>query len=156
MWRSSIALFTLLGAACGGAPAPVAPARVAPWLRSDPQRCLIPRDLREGMDDMARHCAETFVRENGYTDVTPEDSTRWVREQTDADGWHRVLAARSGSLDARSAAAQCSMRMCTVLFRVRRPVLLCAFRAVTMTQVFTKIHLVPGGIRDVTCQERQA
>lgn len=158
MWRSSVSLLLLLGAACGRAPAPVAPAeaRLAPWLRSDPQRCLIPRDLREGMDDMARRCAETFVRENGYTDVTPEDSTRWVREQTDGAGWPRVLAARSGSLDAQAAAVQCSMRACTVLFRVRRPVLLCAFRAVTMTQVFTKIHLVPGGIADVSCQQRQA
>jgi hypothetical protein len=43
-----------------------------------------------------------------------------------------------------------------VLFRIRRPVLLCAFRAVTMTQVFTKIHLAPGGIPDVSCQQRQA
>lgn len=155
-WRTSIPLLLLLGAACGRAPASIAPARLAPWLRSDPQRCLIPRDLREGMDDMARRCAETFVRENGYTNVAPEDSTRWVREQSDAAGWPRVLAARSGSLDPQAAAVQCSMRACTVLFHVRRPVLLCAFRAVTMTQVFTKIHLVPGGIADVTCQQRQA
>jgi hypothetical protein len=96
------------------------------------------------------------VRENGYTDLPAEDSTRWVRELDDAAAWPRVLAARSGSLDPRAAAVQCSMRECIVLFHVRRPALLCAFRAVTMTQVFTRIHLAPGGIRDVTCQERQA
>ncbi len=105
---------------------------------------------------MARHCAETFVRDNGYTDVPPDDSTRWVREQDDAAGWPRVLAARSGSLDPQASAVQCSMRECIVLFRVRRPVLVCAFRAVTMTQVFTKIHLAPGGMRDVGCDQRQA
>lgn len=158
MMRTTVlAFFVALGAAgCGRAPAPVAPARVARWLRSDPQRCLIPRDLREGMEDMARHCAETFVRDNGYTDVPPDDSTRWVREQDDAAGWPRVLAARSGSLDPQASAVQCSMRECIVLFRVRRPVLVCAFRAVTMTQVFTKIHLAPGGMRDVGCDQRQA
>jgi hypothetical protein len=142
--------------ACGGPVRAAAPAHVAPWLRADPQRCLIPRDLREGMEDMARRCAETFVRENGYTDLPAEDSTRWVRERDDADLWPRVLAGRSGSLDAHASAVQCSMRECIVLFRVRRPILLCAFRAVTMTQVFTRIKLEPGGIRDVRCNERQA
>jgi hypothetical protein len=149
-------LLLLAVAACGGPVRPAAAAHVAPWLRADPQRCLIPRDLREGMEDMARRCAETFVRENGYTDTPAEDSTRWVRERDDRDVWPRVLAARSGSLDSQATAVQCSMRQCIVLFHLRRPVLVCAFRAVTMTQVFTKIQLAPGGIRDVRCEERQA
>jgi hypothetical protein len=67
-----------------------------------------------------------------------------------------VLAARAGSLAPGASTVQCSLRECIVLFRVRRPVLLCAYRAVTMTQVFTRIRLAPGGIRDVRCHERQA
>jgi hypothetical protein len=34
--------------------------------------------------------------------------------------------------------------------------LLCAYRAVQMTQVFTKIHLAPGGVFDSRCNERRA
>ena len=68
-----------------------------------------------------------------------------------------MLAARVGTLAPNASTAQCSMRQCIVLFRVRRPVLLlCAYRAVTMTQVFTRIRLAQGGIRDVRCEERQA
>jgi hypothetical protein len=107
------------------------------------------------MEEMARRCAETFVRENGYTGAAVEDSTRWVREADDGEEWPRVLAMRNGSLDARASTVQCSLRECLVLFRLRRPLLVCAFRAVTMTQVFTKIRLVPGGIRDMRCTERQ-
>jgi hypothetical protein len=129
---------------------------IAPWLRSDPQRCLITRDLREGMEDMAQRCAEAFVRDNGYTELPAEDSTRWVRESDDSGPWPRVLAARAGTLDRRATTVQCSMRECVVLFRVRRPMLLCVYRAVTMTQVFTKTRLAPRGIRDVRCNERRA
>jgi hypothetical protein len=142
--------------ACGGSPRTRPPAHVAPWLRSDPQRCLIPRDLRESMEDMAKRCAETFVRENGYTELPAEDSTRWVRELEEGGPWPRVLATRVGTLDREASTVQCSRRECIVLFRVRRPMLLCAYRAVTMTQVFTRIRLVPGGIRDVRCHERRA
>jgi hypothetical protein len=42
-----------------------------------------------------------------------------------------------------------------VLFRVRRTPVLCAYRIVTMTQVFTKLRLQPGGIRDVHCDQRR-
>ena len=154
--RWALAALTLGGLACG-APARTPPPRtVAPWLRADPQRCLIQRDLREGMEDMARRCAETFVRQNGYTEVPPDDSTRWVRESEEGDPGPRVLASRTGSLDGSASTVQCSMRQCIVLFRVRRPILLCAYRAVTMSQVFTRIRLVPGGIRDVRCHERRA
>jgi hypothetical protein len=152
-WR--LATLIACGLACG-TPARRAPAHLAPWLRADPRRCLIPRDLSEGMEEMARHCAEAFVRENGYTELLPEDSTRWVREADDDDRWPRVLAARSGTLDGRASAVQCSARQCVVLFRVRHPILLCAFRAVLMTQVFTKIRLAPGSVRDVRCGERRA
>ena len=146
----------LSGSLACGAPARSRTAHTpAPWLREDPQRCLLQRDLREGMEEMARRCAEEFVRENGYTDVPAEDSSRWVREASDDDEWPRVLAMRIGSLDSRASAVQCSRRECVVLFRVRRPILLCAFRAVTLTQVFTKIHLAPGGIRDMHCTERR-
>ena len=64
---------------------------------------------------MARRGAETFVRENGYTEQPADDSTRWVWEQDDADVWPRVLAKRSGRLNpwrvpsnAACASASCS------------------------------------------------
>lgn len=48
----------ILGVLACASPEPIRPpAAVAPWLRADPQRCLIPRDLREGMEEMARRCA---------------------------------------------------------------------------------------------------
>ena len=102
------------GVACGG------PARSRPmpapaaWLRNDPQRCLLQRDLREGMEDMARRCAEQFIRDNGYTQAPAEDSTRWVREASDDDEWSRVLATRLGSLEPTASAVQCSRRECVV------------------------------------------
>lgn len=152
-WPTAVLIAS--GLACGAPEPSPAPVAVAPWLRADPRRCLIQRDLREGMEDMARRCAEAFVRENGYTELPAEDSTRWVRETEDGGPWPRVLAARTGTLDSEASTVQCSMRECVVLFRIRRPVLLCAFRAVTMTQVYTKIRLAPGGIRDVRCGERR-
>jgi len=108
------------------------------------------------METMARRCAEAFVRDNGYTERPAEDSTRWAREEEDGGPWPRVLAARTGTLDAVATTVQCSRRECIVLFRVRRPMLLCAYRAVAMTQVFTGLRLVPGGIKDVRCNERRA
>ena len=105
---------------------------------------------------MARHCAEAFVRQNGYTDLpATEDSTRWVLEVGEVGAWPRVLASRVGSLERDATTAQCSMRECVVFFRVRRT-LNCAYRIVTMTQVFTKLRLEPGGIYDVRCDERRA
>lgn len=146
----------LSGSLACGAPARSRPMLApAAWLRSDPQRCLLQRDLREGMEGMARRCAERFVQENGYTRVPAEDSTRWVREASDDDAWPRVLALRTGTLDAHASTVQCSRRECVVLFQVRRPILQCAFRAVTLTQVFTRIRLAPGGIRDRRCTERR-
>ena len=141
--------------ACGG-PVRTGPAEVAPWLSADPRRCLIPRDLSESMEEMARRCAEAFVRENGYTALPPADSTRWAREREEGGPWAVVLARRIGTLEGEATTVQCSRRECIVLFRVRRPMLLCAYRAVTMTQVFTRIRLASGGIRDVRCHERRA
>lgn len=109
------------------------------------------------MEAMARRCAETFVQQNGYTDLpATEDSTRWVMEPGERGSWSRVLASRGGSLEREAATVQCSMRQCVVLFRLRRTALLCAYRAVTMTQVFTKLGVEPGGIEDVRCDERKA
>jgi hypothetical protein len=143
--------------ACGGAGQPRLPVKVAPWLRADPQRCLLRRDLREGMEIMASRCAELFVLENGYTDLpATEDSTRWVQEVGDRDAWPLVLSTRSGTLERKAATVQCSVRRCTVLFRARRSVLACAYRSVTMTQVFTRLRLEPGGIQDVHCNERRS
>ncbi len=106
---------------------------------------------------MARRCAEAFVQQNGYTDLpATEDSTRWVPEVGELGDWPRVLASRGGSLERDAAAAQCSMRQCVVLFRIRSTPLMCAYRIVTMTQVFTKLRLEPGGIHDVRCDERRA
>jgi len=152
--RSRCLVFLFVIPACG-APAIKEPDHVAPWLREDPQRCLLTRDLREDMDAMARRCAEAFVRQNGYTDLpATEDSTRWVLEMGEVGGWPRVLASRVGSLEREATTVQCSMRQCVVFFRVRRT-LNCAYRIVTMTQVFTKLRLEPGGIYDVRCDERQ-
>ena len=151
-----LAVLMLSGSlACGGATRNRPLTEPAAWLRHDPQRCLLQRDLREGMEDMARRCAERFIRDNGYTDERPVDSTRWVREASDDDQWSRVLAGRSGSLEPRASAVQCSRRECVVMFRLRRPILHCALRAVTLTQVFTKIQLAPGGVRDARCTERR-
>jgi hypothetical protein len=133
------------------------PDQVAPWLREDPQRCLLVRDLREGMDAMARRCAEAFVQQNGYTDVpATDDSTRWVLELGELGAWPQVLASRVGMLEREATTVQCSMRQCLVFFRVRRTPLICAYRIVTMTQVFTRLRLEPGGIRDTHCDTRRS
>ena len=146
----------LLALPACGAPARTPSEHVAPWLREDPQRCLLTRDLTENMEAMARRCAEAFVLHNGYTDLpATDDSTRWVMERGEQGAWARVLASRGGSLEREAATVQCSARQCVVLFRVRRTPLLCAYRIVTMTQVFTKLRLQPGGIRDVRCDQRR-
>ena len=154
--RWSAPALLVCGLACG-VPGPSRhPAAVAPWLRADPQRCLIKRDLSEGMEVMAQRCAEEFVRQNGYTDVpATTDSSRWVLERGENGPWPLVLGARVGSLERTASSVQCSMRECLVLFRLRRPVLACAFRAVSMTQVFTRIRLEPGGVRDLRCGQRR-
>ena len=148
----------VLGTLACGAPGPSrTPGSVAPWLRADPRRCLLSRDLREGMEIMARRCAEAFVRENGYTEApAAEDSSRWVFEWGEGGPWARVLEARGGSLADFATAAQCSMQKCFVLFQLRRNTLSCAFRTVSMTQVFTRIQLEPGAIRDERCGQRRA
>ncbi len=106
---------------------------------------------------MARRCAELFVRQNGYTDLpAAEDSTRWVLERDEAGTWPRVLASRVGMLEKEATTVQCSMRQCVVFFLVKRTPMRCAYRLVTMSQVFTRIRLEPGGIRDVRCDERRA
>ncbi|HEY8259509.1 MAG TPA: hypothetical protein VIG08_17760 [Gemmatimonadales bacterium] len=151
-------LLILACLACG-APAPAlrSPVRVAPWLRADPQRCLLMRDLREGMEMMAKRCAEQFVRQNGYTDEPPTtDSTRWVYESGEDGPWPMVLDSRLGSLEPSAISVQCSQRQCLVFFRLRRPVLSCAYRTVAMTQVFTRIRLVPGALQDTRCGQRRA
>src|SRR6478735_8446849 len=105
-----IAVFLFVAAAaCGGPVRGTAPGHVAPWLRADRQRCLIPRDLRENMEAMARRCAEA-----------------WVREEDDVAAWPRVLTRRSGTLASHASSEQCSVRECVVLFRVLRPMLTCA------------------------------
>jgi hypothetical protein len=152
-------LFLLIVAsfACG-APGPSrVPATVAPWLKADPHRCLFIRDLLVSMETMARRCAEEFISQNGYTDVPPtDDSTRWVLEGGEGGSWPRVLEARGSSLEREGAAVQCSVRRCIVLFRLRRSVLACAYRAVSMTQVFTRLRLEAGAIQDSRCGQRRA
>ena len=108
------------------------------------------------MEFMDKRCAEQLVEQNGYTDLpATDDSTRWVLEVGETGSWPGVFASRVGTLEREAAAMQCSMRECVVLFRLRRPVLACAYRAVTMTQVFTKLSLRPGGIRDIRCGDRR-
>ena len=109
------------------------------------------------MEAMARRCAELFVLQNGYTDLpATEDSTRWVMERGEVGSWPRVLAARGGMLHREASSVQCSMRQCIVVFRVQRTTVRCAYRLVSMSQVFTQIQLEPGGIRDIRCDEREA
>ncbi len=152
-----VLFFLLLFVPACGAPAIREPDQVAPWLRADSQSCLLTRDLSEDMDDMARRCAEAFVQQNGYTDLpATEDSTRWVLEMGELGAWPHLLATRGGSLERDAATVQCSMGQCVVLFRLRRTPLVCAYRTVTMSQIFTRLRLEPGGIRDVRCDERRA
>jgi hypothetical protein len=133
------------------------PENVPAWLRSDPQRCLLARDLGENMEAMARRCAELFVAENGYTDLpATDDSTRWVMEAGDEGPPLRVLADRIGMLDRAATAVQCSVRQCVVFFRARRQPQSCAYRAVTMTQVYTRIRLEPVEVHELRCAERRA
>jgi hypothetical protein len=109
------------------------------------------------METMAQRCAEQFVRENGYTGApATHDSTRWVLEAGEGGAWPRVLASREGTLEVEASTSQCSMRQCVVLFRMRRQALACVYRAVTMSQVFTRLQLEPGGVRDGRCKDRQA
>ena len=139
-WCSSAAWRAALPRGAG------APAR-RPGCASDPQRCLFQRDLARAWRRGAtlRRSVRPGERLHG---APAEDSTRWVREADD-----RRVAARAGDPDRvarrRASAVQCSRRECMVLFRVRRPILLCAYRAVTMTQVFTKIRMTAGGIQDI-------
>lgn len=149
-------LVILAGLACGAPGRARAPAAVAPWLRADPQRCLIVRDLSEGMEIMARRCAEEFVRQNGYTEAPATgDSSRWVLEPHERGPWNGVFGARRGSLESSATTVQCSVRQCLVLFRLRHPVLTCAYRAVSMSQVFTHIQLEAGAMRDLNCAQRR-
>ncbi len=156
--RSLLGMLALASLACGGGPVHTrAPDQMAPWLLEDPQRCLLMRDLGEGMEFMAQRCAEDFARQNGYTHEPPtSDETRWVLESNEGGPWHRIFASRLGSLESQASTAQCSMRQCLVLFRLRRPALDCDYRAVTMSQVFTRLRLEPGRIRYVRCSDRQA
>jgi hypothetical protein len=153
----SLPSLLLAGAACARPIPAHPPAAIAPWLKVDPRRCLLVRDLAENMEMMAKHCAEEFVRQNGYTNApASDDSTRWVAEAGEAGPWPTILATRGGTLEPIAATAQCSMRQCLVLFRLRRHDWDCAYRIVTMSQVFTKLRLEPGGVRDVSCEHRQA
>jgi hypothetical protein len=151
-----VALVLALAAGCAGRRAGVPP-HVADWLRADPQRCLLARDLRDNMEAMARRCAELFVLENGYTDLPATgDSTRWVMEAGERGPWPRVFAGRGGMLERAATAVQCSMRQCVVFFRSRRLPQYCAYRVVTMSQVYTRLRLEPQEVHDRRCAERRA
>lgn len=154
--RTLAALGLAAATACAGRPAGV-PHHLADWLRADPQRCLLARDLGENMEAMARRCAELFVLENGYTDLpATDDSTRWVTEAGDRGPWPRVLAGRGGMLERAAVIVQCSVRQCVVFFRSRRLPQFCAYRIVTMSQVYTRLRLEPQEVHDRRCAERQA
>ncbi|MEP6571492.1 MAG: hypothetical protein ABJD11_02320 [Gemmatimonadota bacterium] len=115
---------------------------VAPWLRADPRRCLLQRDLRDGIEDMARRCAEVFVSENGYTVYPPSaDSSRWVTEGAGTEGLRRIIAARFGMLMPEGAWVQCVRRECRTFFRLREPTRPCTFRSVRMSYVFTRMSM---------------
>jgi hypothetical protein len=106
---------------------------------------------------MARRCAELFVAENGYTDApATDDSTRWVMQAGEEGDWSSVLASRIGMLDRSATAVQCSFHQCVVFFRARRQPQACTYRAVTMTQVYTRIQLAPVEVHELRCAERRA
>jgi hypothetical protein len=154
--RSLLSVAIALAAGCAGRRAGIPP-HLPAWLRADPQRCLLARDLRDNMEAMARRCAELFVAENGYTDLpATDDSTRWVMEAGDFGPWPRVFAGRGGLLERAATTVQCSMRQCVVFFRSRRLPQYCVYRVVTMTQVFTRLQLEPVEVHDRRCAERQA
>src|SRR4051794_16403844 len=155
--RRTIALLVLASTlACAVRSAGV-PDDVPAWLRADPQRCLLRRDLGESMEAMARRCAELFVAENGYTDApATDDSTRWVMEDGEQGSWPLVFTSRVGMLEQTATAVQCSARQCVVFFRSRRLPQSCVYRAVTMSQVYTRIQLEPTEVHELRCAERMA
>jgi hypothetical protein len=129
---------------CGHPPPPTLPE----WAQREPGHCQLARDLREGMEAMARRCAEQFVRHNGYTNAPPTpDTLRWIREVDDTAAWPDVFGARHGTLASRADAVQCSELECVVFFRMRGLGDTCTERVVVMTQVFTHLHLLPGMLR---------
>ena len=59
-------------------------------------------------------------------------------------------------LDRAATAVQCSAGQCVVFFRSRRMPQSCIYRAVTMSQVYTRIQLQPTEVRELRCSERVA
>jgi hypothetical protein len=140
----AILLPLLVSAVYGCARSAGASTDVAPWLRADPRRCLIQRDLRDAVDDMARRCAEAFVIANGYTVHPPTaDSSRWVAEDREAGELRRVVAQRFGMLVREAAWVQCGRRECRTYFPLRDPTRPCTFRSVRMSYVFTRMRMEP-------------
>jgi hypothetical protein len=107
----------------------------------------VQRDLAEGMEDMARRCAEEFVRANGYTaDPATDDSTRWVLEVGERGPWPGVFAMREGTLAHEATTVQCSARRCVVLFRPPRRAR--CLGAVTPARYY-RLLLEPVGIHNM-------
>ena len=122
------------------------------WLRNDPRRCLIPRDLSQKLETHAVRCAERFLAENGYTEeVAAIDPARLAAERGERDVSAGVLEQRFASLEARAAMVQGSGRECFVFFGVRDVAQPCRLRAVLMTWVFTRMRVRPGTVADVRC-----
>ena len=133
------------------------PDDVPAWLRADPQRCLLRRDLGENMEAMARRCAELFVAENGYTDVpATDDSTRWVMEDGEQGPGCGCSRAGSACWNRRPPPSSAAFRQCVVFFRSRRLPQSCVYRAVTMSQVYTQIQLEPIEVHELHCAGRMA
>ncbi len=59
-------------------------------------------------------------------------------------------------LDRAATAVQCSAGQCVVFFRSRRLPQACIYRAVTMSQVYTRIQLQPTEVHELRCAERMA
>lgn len=141
----------LLVGGCGPGLAPDS-TETAEWLRNDPRRCLIPRDLSQKLETHAVRCAERFLAENGYTDeVAAIDPARLAVERGERDVTPGVLEQRFASLEAQAAMVQCSGRECFVFFGVRDVAQPCRLRAVLMTWVFTRMRVRPGTVADVRC-----
>lgn len=148
------ALAAVLAAGVPGCGPGTAAAGATPeWLRRDPRRCLIPRDLTQRLETHAVRCAERFVAENGYTErAAAVDSTRLVPERGERSVTPAVLDLRYGMLAPDAVLVQCSGGECFVFFEVRTRTHPCRLRTVTMTHVFTRMRMRFGSIADLRCE----
>jgi hypothetical protein len=82
----------------------------------DPRRCLVPPGSRPGHPALVRACAETFVRQNGYTATRPRDTTLMVREPFEVGSWDYLLERRRYLIQPTAVEAACEGGKCMAFF----------------------------------------